>query len=181
MHPRDLARHLLQDPLPRRWAHTQGVAGRAQELSHSLERTEAYYLVAAAWLHDIGYAPSLVASGLHPLDGARYLRDVQRTEPYLCRLVAHHSCAVIEAEERGLLEALLAEFAPVESGALVDALIYCDMTTGPDGQQVTVEHRLAEIKARYGEDNVVGRSIGRATSDIAAAVQRIESWRTKNC
>ena len=31
-------------------------------------------LVAAAWLHDIGYAPELVETGFHPLDGARYLR-----------------------------------------------------------------------------------------------------------
>ena len=27
-------------------------------------------LVAAAWLHDIGYAPGLVQTGFHPLDGA---------------------------------------------------------------------------------------------------------------
>jgi hypothetical protein len=30
-------------------------------------------LVAAAWVHDIGYAPELLATGFHPLDGARYL------------------------------------------------------------------------------------------------------------
>ena len=29
----------------------------------------------AAWLHDVGYAPSLVETGLHALDGARFLRD----------------------------------------------------------------------------------------------------------
>lgn len=28
----------------------------------------------------------------------------------LCRLVAHHSCAIIEAEERGLANILRAEF-----------------------------------------------------------------------
>jgi aminoglycoside phosphotransferase (APT) family kinase protein len=31
--------------------------------------------VTAAWLHDVGYAPAVVATGLHPLDGARYLRN----------------------------------------------------------------------------------------------------------
>jgi hypothetical protein len=31
-------------------------------------------LVAAAWLHDIGYAPGLAETGFHPLDGARWLR-----------------------------------------------------------------------------------------------------------
>lgn len=30
-------------------------------------------LVAAAWLHDIGYAPELRDTGFHPLDGARHL------------------------------------------------------------------------------------------------------------
>ncbi len=30
-------------------------------------------LVAAAWLHDIGYAPEVTDTGFHPLDGARYL------------------------------------------------------------------------------------------------------------
>jgi hypothetical protein len=29
--------------------------------------------------------------------GARYLRDVERADERLCRLVAHHSCAAIEA------------------------------------------------------------------------------------
>ena len=49
---------------------------------------DADLLEAAAWLHDIGYAPSLVATGFHPLDGARYLRDTQHADAMLCRLVA---------------------------------------------------------------------------------------------
>ena len=42
----------------------------------------------------------LPPTGVIELDGACYLRDVQPAELLLCRLVAHHSCAVIEAEER---------------------------------------------------------------------------------
>ena len=30
-------------------------------------------LVSAARLHDIGYAPDVMATGFHPLDGVRYL------------------------------------------------------------------------------------------------------------
>src|SRR5580693_6800176 len=97
----DLARTLLADPLPRRWSHVQGVAARARSLASSLG-PDVGLLEAAAWLHDIGYLPDLASTGLHGLDGARYLRDLQHAEPLLCRLVAHHSCAVIEAEERGL-------------------------------------------------------------------------------
>jgi hypothetical protein len=56
---------------------------------------------AAAWLHDIGYAPGLATTGLHALDGAHYLRNVQHADAMAWRLVGHHSCAIIEAGERG--------------------------------------------------------------------------------
>src|SRR5690349_6053700 len=100
-----LAQALLQDSLPRRWAHVRAVAARARSLAPALG-ADADLLEAAAWLHDIGYAPGLVATGLHSLDGARYLRDVQLADSMICRLVAHHSCAAIEAGERGLADVL---------------------------------------------------------------------------
>src|SRR6185369_2497487 len=106
-----LARALLADALPRRWAHVQGVAAQARTLKPSLG-TDADLIEAAAWLHDIGYLSELARTRLHGLDGARYLRDVQHADPLLCRLVAQHSCAVIEAEERGLAHVLTGEFAP---------------------------------------------------------------------
>ena len=107
----DLSRQLLQERLPRRWAHVQGVAARARSLAAVLG-ADADLLEAAAWLHDIGYAPSLATTGLHQLDGARYLRDAQHADAMLCRLVAHHSCAIIEAGERGLADVLSLEFEP---------------------------------------------------------------------
>src|SRR5271165_3769495 len=106
-----LAQALLQEPFPRRWAHVQGVAAQARGLAPVLG-TDADLLEAAAWLHDIGYAPSLATTGLHQLDGARYLRDTQHADAMLCRLVAHHSCAIIEADERGLADVLNLEFEP---------------------------------------------------------------------
>src|SRR5215472_282179 len=106
-----LARALLQEPLPRRWAHVQGVATRARSLAPILG-ADADLLQAAAWLHDIGYAPSLAVTGLHALDGARYLRDARHADAMLCRLVAYHSCAIIEASERGLADVLRSEFDP---------------------------------------------------------------------
>ena len=106
-----LAREFLREPLPRRSAHVQGVAARARSLAPVLG-ANADLLEAAAWLHDIGYTPGLAMTGFHPLDGARYLRDAQHADALLCRLVAHHSCAVIEAGERGLAEVLGREFEP---------------------------------------------------------------------
>src|SRR5271170_5679461 len=119
-----LARTLLERALPRRWAHVQGVAARARCLAPTIGE-EADLLEAAAWLHDIGYLPELARTGLHGLDGGRYLRDVQHADQMLCRLVAYHSCAVIEAEERGLADLLRSEFAPAPE-SLADALTFCD-------------------------------------------------------
>ena len=125
-----LARTLLQEPLPRRWAHSQGVAARARGLAPVLG-ADADLLEAAAWLHDIGYAPGLTLTGRHQLDGARYLRDTQHADALLCRLVAHHSCAIIEAAERGLADVLSLEFDPAPY-ALASVLTCCDMTTSAD-------------------------------------------------
>ena len=169
----DLARTLLADSLPRRWPHVQGVAARARSLAPAMG-PDTGLLEVAAWLHDIGYLPELAETGLHGLDGARYLRDVQHAEPVLCRLVAHHSCAVIEAEERGLAHVLSREFAPPPR-PLADALTFCDMTTSPDGEQVQVHNRLAEIHDRYGSGHLVSRSIRRATPLILEAVGQVSA------
>ena len=166
-----LARALLQEPLPRRWAHVQGVAARARSLAPVLG-ADADLLEAAAWLHDVGYAPDLAVTGLHQLDGARYLRDAQHADAMLCRLVAHHSCAIIEAGERGLADVLSLEFEPAPQ-ELSSALTYCDMTTSPDGELVPVEQRLAEIHDRYGPGHLVSRSIQRATPMILRAVEQV--------
>jgi hypothetical protein len=140
-----LARTLLQEPLPRRWAHVQGVAARARSLAPVLG-PDAGLLEPAAWLHDIGYAPGLTATGFHPLDGARYLRDTEHADIMLCRLAAHHTCAIIEAEERGLAGILSLEFEPAPQ-ELSSVLTYCDITTSPDGEHVSARLRLAEIQA----------------------------------
>lgn len=127
-------------------------------------------LVAAAWLHDIGYADSLAVTGFHPLDGARWLRE-NGFDPRVTALVANHSVALIEADERGLGDELAAEF-PLETSPTSDALVYCDMTTGPDGQDFDVADRLKEIRSRYGTGHVVTRFIDRAEFTILAAAHR---------
>jgi hypothetical protein len=168
-----LAEHALSVALPRRWRHAQAVARRAAEIS-TVQDVDGEVLVAAAWLHDIGYAPELVASGFHPLDGARYLRRLGSVPERVLCLVAHHSCAVIEADERGLDGELRTEFGREESPT-ADALWYADMTTGPDGQQFEVGERLAEIRQRYGPGHIVTRFIDRAQGEMLAAVGRTEA------
>ncbi|WSY72338.1 HD domain-containing protein [Streptomyces sp. NBC_00885] len=169
-----LAEVELSGPLPRRWAHSQGVAQRAAALAQVLG-DDADLLTSAAVLHDVGYAPRLAATGFHPLDGARFLRDVHCADERLVRLVANHSFALLEAEERGLREVLEAEFPLLDDQRLVDALVWCDMTTTPDGERTAAGARVAEIVGRYGAESVVGRFIRRASPEILAAVERVEA------
>jgi hypothetical protein len=91
-------------------------------------------------------------------------------------LVAHHTGAMIEAQERGLADVLAAEF-PIGDAAPFNlaALTYCDMTTGPDGQPVDVEQRIAEILTRYPPDHVVHRSISRAAPKLRAQVREVSA------
>jgi len=170
---RDLAERLLADPLPRRWAHSQGVGRKAESVAHRVG-ADAELLVAAAWLHDIGYAPDLVKSGSHALDGARYLRDVAHAGARLCRLVANHTYAIVEARRRGLATELATEF-PIIDGLVADALVYCDMTTSPDGDPIDVEDRLAEIAARYGPGSLVADSKAEARPRILESVRNMTS------
>jgi hypothetical protein len=164
----------LAHSLPRRWAHSQGVALRATELS-VLTGVHTDLLESAAVLHDVGYAPRIALTGFHPLDGARFLQHAHHADERLLRLVANHSFALLEAEERGLRGTLEAEFPLLEDQFLVDALVWCDMTTTPSGQPTTAAVRITEIASRYGPHSVVGRFICRAAPDIHAAVERVEA------
>lgn len=151
--------------------HSLGVGRKAESIADLLGE-DADLLVSAAYLHDIGYAPSVAATGFHPLDGARYLRDVVGADARLCSLVAYHSCAHIEARNRGVGDELRAEFEPV-GGVLADALTFCDMTTTPDGKPTDVEARLAEILSRYGEGDLVAESMSEASPSIVSAARKV--------
>ncbi|SCE07858.1 hypothetical protein GA0115240_137833 [Streptomyces sp. DvalAA-14] len=129
-------------------------------------------LEAAAVLHDVGYSPDLAKTGFHPLDGARYLRDTVGGDPRVVGLVAHHSCAWMEAEARGLREELEAEF-PRPPASLIDAVTYCDMNTTPDGTPTNPVDRVNEIAGRYGPDSLIGTFIRRAEPEILASTARV--------
>ncbi|MBT0774145.1 HD domain-containing protein [Kineosporia sp. J2-2] len=173
MSAQQLAESQLLNALPRRWQHSLGVAQRARQLA-PLVQDQAETLEASAVLHDVGYAPDLVDTGFHPLDGARFLRSIGVDE-LVVRLVGNHSYALLEAEERGLREVLSSEFPLVDQPLLVDALVFCDMTTTPDGLPTSSEERVGEILSRYGQESIVGRFIRRAAPEIHASVERIRT------
>lgn len=90
----------LLSPLGRRWLHARAVADAARQLTIGLAPEDAGVLVAAAYLHNIGYAPALAITGFHPLDGARHLRELGHER--LAGLVAHHTHGRYEPKLRGL-------------------------------------------------------------------------------
>jgi HD domain len=155
-------------PLGDRWTHVQAVADTARSVASVLSAEGADLLVAAALVHDVGYAPSLHRLGFHAVDGARFLRA--HGQERLARLVAHHSGARFEAEERDLVEELAAF--PVEDGPVMDALTFADMTTGPTGQAMTLAQRIEEVQHRYPSNDPVHRAIVRARPELQAAIDR---------
>lgn len=168
----DHARRMLS-PLGQRWRHAEAVAGVARDLARWLAPGDADVLVAAAYLHDIGYAPDLETTGFHPLDGAWHLRSLGHDR--VAGLVAHHTRALHEARLRGLEEAL-AEF--YDEGSLVSAaLAYCDLTAGPNGQRMTPDQRLIDVEARYGEDSPVTNGLRAAWPELMDAIRQVDELR----
>ncbi|MGW6728619.1 HD domain-containing protein [Nocardia sp. NPDC055029] len=160
----EVARVCLRD-LPRRLQHVEGVARRAATVADAVD--DPALLVAAAWLHDIGYSAQLATTGFHPVDGAEFLRT-EGAPHRLCALVTNHSCACVEARRRGI--PLLWEDEP----ALRDALRWADMSTRQAGEPTDVRSRIAEVLERYGPDHVVSASVAESAPQLVAAVERTQ-------
>lgn len=158
--------------LPRRWAHVQAVAARAQAVTARLALDNSDEIVAAAWLHDIGYAADLAETGFHPVDGANFARRGGFPE-LVVALIAHHTGADIEADERGLTDELAP--LPVPPVDVLDVVTFADMTTGPDGSPVMAEDRVAEILSRYPADDPVARAVSRSAPALLAAITRVQA------
>lgn len=163
------AEHLRN--LPTRFEHVQGVAATAANVVSTLDSTNTAEVVAAAWLHDIGYAPQVRRTGFHPLDGAEFVRDAGFPD-LVVSLVAHHTGAMMEATERGLSDQL--KGIPQPPSDLLDLLTFADMTTGPDGTPVSADDRLREILARYDSLDPVYQAVCRSGPELLATVARVQ-------
>ncbi|QFZ19514.1 HD domain-containing protein [Saccharothrix syringae] len=167
---RELAGDLLGG-LGDRWRHTVAVAARARELAVTVPAEDRDLLVAAAWLHDIGYAEPVADTGFHPLDGARHL-DRLGWPRRISALVAHHSGAGLVAEAVGLGDELGAY--PREDGPVADALTYADQTVDHRGRRVTVPERLADVLRRHGPDSANARVHHLRGPRLLAVAERVE-------
>jgi putative nucleotidyltransferase with HDIG domain len=167
---RELAWHVI-GAMEDRWRHTAAVAARAEELFDTIEPADRDVLVAAAWLHDIGYGELARQTGFHPLDGARLL-DRRGWPGRISALVAHHSGACLVAQAWGLARQLGAY--PDERSDVSDALTYADQTTGARGERLTIDDRMAEMLRRHGPDSPNARVHHLRGPMLKAAAARVE-------
>lgn len=142
----------------RRWDHVRTVGGLADELAAAGKISA--HVAAAAWLHDLGYAEELSTTGLHALDGASFLAN-EGAPAEVVSLVAHHTGADFEAEERGLGLSTI----PTPEPADLDILTLLDLVAAPDGSLTDPETRIAEILSRYPSSSpCIARSAVRASN-----------------
>lgn len=153
--------------LGRRWEHARTVGRLAGVLA--ADGTISGDIAAAAWLHDLGYADELAATGFHPLDGAVFLAS-KGAPLEVVGLVAHHTGADFEAEERGLTAAL-AEM-PTPDPSALDVITLLDLVTAPDGTLTDPETRVAEILSRYPATSPVRRAVSRSRGELLASADR---------
>lgn len=150
-----------------RWVHVQAVSGQIEHWVFDGRAPET--VLCAGWLHDIGYTRSVGASGMHAIDGAAYL------EPHglpqgVVSLVAFHTGARFEAEERGLVDRLLWFDLPDQD--MLDLLTLADLTTSPQGEPVTVADRIDEILERYEPQHPVHRGVLRGRAYLEECCRR---------
>jgi hypothetical protein len=131
-------------------------------------------LLAAAAVHDLGFGAEVAALGVGfpAVDAARYL-EKQGAPRRLAHLVAHSAYSALEGSLRGF-EAEYADFED-ERTPLRDALWYCCLTTGPDGDPMTLEERISEWSIRYAGDPVIARYAELAPPELRGALARTEA------
>jgi len=142
MRARALATELL-DATPILLEHAARSAKHAGDHAGRIQRSRAEEVIAAAWLHDIGYLPQLRRTGFHPLDGALYLMATGWPERVV-RLVAHHSCAALEAPFYGVGHHL-SVIEPV-TGIDADLLISADLSAGSGATPPSIDERITALR-----------------------------------
>ena len=73
------------------------------------------------------------------------------------------------------MDALACGKADDEDSGTSMTLTYCDMTSGPAGEVITYEERLAGVERRYGAEHVVACSVRQARGEVERCTEFVES------
>jgi hypothetical protein len=173
-----LARRLLADDSDR-LAHCRYAAAITETAADALDVHDSDALVAAAWLHDIGYAPSIAHTGFHPLDGALHLA-AEGWPDQTVLLVAHHSHAAVLApyfaveHQLAVLDHVL--------GDAEDILTYADLRSGPTGMGGLPQQRNVAMRDQPPDGSLVPPEVreGRYRLLLAAAERISAELNTKS-
>jgi hypothetical protein len=153
-----LAHRLLTDD-QKRLAHLRGAGLIAGMAAGALRVDQPETVVAAALLHDIGYAPAITRTGFHPLDGALFLVQEGWPDPVVF-LVAHHSHAAVLAPYYGVHHHL-SLLDHVHSQA-DDILTFSDLRAGVSGLGADPRQRIEDMRRRHADRTFVPDEIREA-------------------
>lgn len=163
---------LLGGGVGTRLAHSLGVGRQAELFTTNYPADQRNRIVTAAYLHDIGYSRRCRRTGWHPYDGARWLA-AQGYDTVICHLVMWHTAAWYEGRLRGLYDTAVTQFGLPDPTSLDTAVLAAsDLLTGPAGQTLTVDERLADIARRYPPTSVVAQAMTQAETELRVLVDR---------
>ncbi len=144
--------HTLLASDPRRLEHVRGAGLIAGMAAGALGAEQPETFVAAAWLHDIGYAPDLCRTGFHPLDGALFLAREGWPESVVL-MVAHHSHAAVLAPYYGVQQHMsLLERHPGDGD---DIITFSDLRAGANGMGADPRERIDDMRQRHADRTFV--------------------------
>lgn len=152
-----------------RFDHTAAVGEKAERYGAKLG-VDVEVFVNAAWLHDIGYAFPWVHRW-HPLAGAKVVSDLGLGS--VAAYVAWHSTAAAEAQLLGLTSEL--ELWERRDATIHSAIDWLDMTTGPRGEDCSVEERLEEVRKRHGNESTAYQAMAADQERLLAIDERIRA------
>lgn len=157
---------------PARLKHVYRVAEKVRETAIRLNRRHPEMQIdenlayCAGLLHDIGYNKKIAQTGLHPLDGCRFLEE--QGYPLLGELILGHGCAPEQATMRGLAGVT------VSHHIIAKLVTYWDMHVKMDGELVSYEERMRDMVARLGADALLVRAQKMGDNRIRAIIQEID-------
>ena len=151
--------HTLLAEYPCRLDHVGGAAMIAGMAAGALRVEHADTVIAAAWLHDIGYAAAVARTGFHPLDGALFLAREGWPDPVVF-MVAHHSHAAVLAPYYGVHHHM-ALLEHVE-GQADDIITFSDLRAGTNGLGADPRDRIDDMRQRHADRTFVPDDIREA-------------------